>query len=293
MQLLIILGLMLVLPLGTCGGAPEDLAATSAGLGTLALPEGWLQVPSREVVLDLRHESLEFGGRQDAGEFLAAVLNVLLGANYTVYLSDGFIRDEINYYRSHLSRERPAELSATVLKCLEQVHASGQLDWDSFQRDLGQAVDSATVGRHLPWLSPPFKANALRVAGAGSTNLPCLHLSLKWASRDYGGGVQYSRRPGGLTGETVLREGQCTLWAFDAELRLFKGDQRLLQKAYFRDEWQRTYVTVYERPLWKTSQAVLTDLATGVKVRPVAPEEGRTKPQGKGGRSYKVIPLKK
>jgi hypothetical protein len=236
-------------------------------------------LPSRQVVLDLRHELLEYGARQDAGEFLAAILNVLLGANYTVRFSDEFIQNEINYYRANQSRETPVGMSGVILSCLEQARASGRLDWDCFKWDFGQG-STLTAARHFPWMAPPIKAQAVQLAGGEVTNLACLHLSLKWTGRGYGGAVQYARRPGGLPGETVLREGQKTLWAFEAEMRLAKGGQTLFEKGYPREEWQRTYVTVYEQPLWKTSQAVLRDLAIGLKTKPVpVGDGGRTKPR--------------
>ena len=97
MKRMIVLGLALLLPAMVRGGTGETTAGPKPGTNGTAVPEGWLQLPSRELVLDLRHESLEYGARRDAGEFLDAVLNVLLEANYHVLLSDEFILDEIKY----------------------------------------------------------------------------------------------------------------------------------------------------------------------------------------------------
>ena len=78
-------------------------------------------------------------------------------------------------------------------------------------------------------------------------------------------------------GETVITEGNSKLWAFTAVMQLTKGGQTLFEKSYPREEWQRTYVTVYERPLWKTSQAILQDLASGVRRKPVPVEVAKGK----------------
>jgi hypothetical protein len=272
--------LTMTLGLAVPGGASEPNGGTGPTTNGMAVLEGWLQLSARELVLDLRHESLAYGARQGAGEFLAALLNLLLGADYTVRLSDEFIHDEIAYYRANLSREVPVEMSGAILSCLEKARASGVLDWDCFKSAFSHSTTLTTAGRHLPWLAPPLKAKAVRLAGADGTNLTCLRLSLKWTGRTYRGGVQYSRRPGGLPGETVLREGQSTLWAFAAVVRLERGGRKLFEKAYPREEWQRTYVTAYERPLWKTSQAILQDLATGLKAKPPPPgESGRKQPR--------------
>src|SRR5262245_5296133 len=84
------------------------------------------------------------------------------------------------------------------------------------------------------------------------------------------GGVQHTSRPGGLMGETVITEGKGKLWAFDGVVELTRGGQTLFQKTYPREEWQRMYVTIYDQPVWKTSQAILQDLASGVRQKPTA-----------------------
>jgi hypothetical protein len=130
---MVVLGLLLLLPAMVRGGTGETTVGHAPGTNGTAVLEGWLQLPSRELVLDLRHESLEYGARRNAGEFLDAVLNVLLEANYHVLLSDEFILDEIKYYRTNLTREAPIQMSAAILACLEKAHASGVLDWDGFK----------------------------------------------------------------------------------------------------------------------------------------------------------------
>jgi hypothetical protein len=279
MKLTALIGLALLLPAIGRTSTSEVNQVTSPATNTIAVPEAWLQLPSRELVLDLQHDSLEYGARLDASEFLAAVLNVLLAANYTVRLSDDFIQGEIRYYRENLSREVPVEMSRAILGCLERARVSGMLDWDCFKGDF--RTEPTAAERHLPWLAPPFKAKLVSLAGADGTNLACLRLLLKWTGRSYGGAVQHSRRPGGLPGETVLLEGKNKLWAFAAEMRLTKGGQTSFEKIYPREEWQSTYVTVYERPLWKTSQAILQDLARGLRPPPgPAGEVDRKKKRG-------------
>ncbi len=278
MKRMIVLGLALLLPAMVRGGTGETTAGPKPGTNGTAVPEGWLQLPSRELVLDLRHESLEYGARRDAGEFLDAVLNVLLEANYHVLLSDEFILDEIKYYRTNLTREAPIQMSDAILACLEKARASGVLDWDSFKQIPRPGM--VATERHLPWMGPPFKARAISLGGAEATNFACLHLSLKWAGRSYGGAVQFSRRPGGLPGERVLLQGEKALWAFAAVMRLEKGGQTLFEKGYPQDEWQRTYVTILDQPAPKATQAILRDLITGLKAKTV-PVPG---PSGKKSR---------
>ena len=274
------LGLALLLPQMACCGSSDSPEGTSSMTNATRVPEAWLVLPSREVVLDLQHESLEYGARRDASEFLASVLNVLLGANYTVRFSDRFIEGEIKYYRDNLSQEAPTEMSKAILTCLERARASGQLDWNCFKGDFSRSAGPTAAERHLPWLAPPFKANLLSLAGAAGTNLPRLHLSLKWAGRGYAGGVQHTRRPGGLMGETVITQGSAHLWAFAAVMSLTKDGRTLFEKEYPREDWQNSYVTIYDQPLWKTSQAILQDLASGLRPKPEpAGEPGKKKPR--------------
>jgi len=263
---LLFVGLGLLLPGIACGQA-TTVATTGTPTNAAAVSDGWLQVPGRELVLDVQQDSLEYGARRDAGEFIAAVLEVLLGANYTVRLGDQYIQEEIDYYRENLNLETPVEMGKSVLSCLEKARASGILDWECFKGDFMRHAEPTAAQWHLPWMAPPYKATAVSLAGPASTNLACLHLSLKWNGLSYGGAVQHTRRPGGLMGETVLTEGSGKLWAFSA-VQLTKPGQTLFEKGYPREEWQRAYVTIYERPLWKTSQAILQDLATGVKLKP-------------------------
>jgi hypothetical protein len=70
-------------------------------------------------------------------------------------------------------------------------------------------------------------------------------------------------------GETVITEGTSKIWAFSAVMQLTQGEQTLFEKSYPREEWQRMYVTIYDQPLWKTSHAILQDLVTGLRQKPV------------------------
>lgn len=280
MKLMFVLALALPLPPFCPAKAGETTNVTPPLTNALALPQGWLLTPSRELVLDVQQIGLEYGARQDASEFVAGVLSVLLGANYNVQLSDEMLQGEINYYRANLTREVPVEMSGAILSCLEHARAAGVIDWDCFKERFKHTTELTGAERHLPWMAPPLKARAISLAGAASTNRVRLHLSLKWTGRNYGGGVQYSRRPGSLPGESVLREGQSALWAFDAVMGLTKDGQARLEKLYPREDWQRSYITIYDQPLWKTSQAILQDIAAGL--RPPKPassgQGGKTKP---------------
>lgn len=268
MKLLSFLGLALLVP---CFGHADTSVTkdVSAATNVVEVPDGWLQLPARELVLDVRQDPLEYGVRRDSGEFISSVLNVLLRANYAVRLSDEYIQGEIQFYRANLSQELPVEMGKAILSCLEKARDSGVLDWDCFKGDFSRQVDQSVAARHLPWMAPPFKARAVSLAGPNGTNLACLRLSLKWTGRGYGGGVQHTRRPGGLMGESVITEGSSKIWAFSAVMQLTKGGQTLFEKSYPREEWQRMYASIYEQPLWKTSQAILQDLASGLRQKPV------------------------
>ncbi|HTL58760.1 MAG TPA: hypothetical protein VL361_23940 [Candidatus Limnocylindrales bacterium] len=278
MKMMLVFGLALLLPSVVRSSTTDDADASRPTTNLLVVPEGWLQLPSHELVLDIQQEFLEYDARQNAGEFLAAILNVLLGVNYAVRLSDEFLQGEIKYYRANLTREVPVEMSSSILTCLERARDSGVLDWDCFKQGFTRSAEMKTTERHLPWMAPPFRAKAVTLARVNGTNLACLHLSLKWAGRAYGGAVQYSRRPGSLPGERVMVEGQRKLWAFAAVMRLTRDGQTLFEKTYPREEWQKTYITIYDQPVWKTSQAILQDIATGLRFKPApAAEPGKTK----------------
>ena len=282
MKLKYFLTVVLLLPFDTRSGTNQPVAGISSGTRATAVPEGWLQLPSRDLVLDVQHEFLEYGARRDSGEFFAAVLNVLLAANYNVQLSEEFLQGEIKYYKSNLSVETPVEMSGAILACLQHSRDSGLLDWDCFKQNIARPVEMATTERHLPWMAPPFKAKAVSLARAEGTNVACLHLSLRWAGRAYGGAVQYSRRPGSLPGEHVMVQGQNKLWAFAAVMRLTKDGQTFFEKTYPQEEWQKTYITIYDQPVWKTSQAILQDLATGLRPKPLpVAQPGKTKQRKK------------
>jgi hypothetical protein len=158
MKATILFGLLVLLPLIVCSGTSAASEGTNPATNVTVLPEGWLQLPTRELVLDLRHESLEPGSRRDASEFVAAVLNVLLGANYTVRLSDDFIRGELEYYRGN--QEVPVEMGRGILNCLERARASGVLDWDCFKGDFSRNGGPTAAERHLPWMAPPHQGQS-------------------------------------------------------------------------------------------------------------------------------------
>jgi len=254
-------------------GGLEAAEGASPETNLPAVPEGWLQVPSHEVILDVRHKWFEFSARQDACEFLATLINLLALANYTVRLSDDFVRQEINYYREYQNQEVPIELSKGLLDCLERSRVSGVLDWDCFKGDFSRGVQNATKQRHLPWMAPPLKPNALTLARPDNTNLACLSLTLEWTGRDSQGGVLYSRGPHTFPGESVLVQGRGKLWAFSAVMRLTKGSETLFEKTYQREEWKKSYSSAFEQPLWKTSEAILQDIKIGLRPKPAPPAD--------------------
>jgi hypothetical protein len=278
MKPITVLALMLLLQLAGLRGVVEAREEEPLLTDNLAVPEGWLQSPpSRELVLDVRQEGLEYGARRDACEFLTTLINKLLGAGYTIHLSDDFIQREIKYYRENLNREKPVEMSKAILGCLEEARTSGALDWDCFKRNFSQSTQmtSPERERHLPWLGPPSKTKLLYIAGA--TNLPTLHLWLDWTGRSYHGAVLYSRGPATFPGESVVLQGKDKLWAFSAVMRFTKGSETVFDKAYLPEKWQSSYATHAEQPLFKISQAVLEDVAIGLHPKPIPPADTGSK----------------
>jgi hypothetical protein len=269
---LTIVRLALALMFITAAGALEGAEAASPGTNS-PVSDGWLQLPSHEVVLDVRHKWFEFGARQDACEFLATLITFLTQANYTVRLSDDFIRQEIDYYREYQKQEVPVELSKGLLNCLEQSRASGVLDWDCFKGDFSRGLQNSTRQRHLLWIAPPLKPSALALARPDNTNLACLSLTLEWAGRDSRGAVLYSRGPRAFPGESVLIQGKTKVWAFSAVMRLTKGSETIFEKTYQREEWKKSYSSAFEQPLWKTSEAILQDIKIGLRPKPVPPAD--------------------
>jgi hypothetical protein len=265
--------LALLLTFIAVAGALHAADVSSLETNSPSIPDGWLQSPSHELVLDVRHKWFEFGARQDACEFLATLINLLAQANYTVHLSDDFIQQEINYYREYLNQEVPVELSKGLLGCLEQSRAAGVLDWDCFKGDFSRGVQNSTKQRHLPWMAPPFKPNAITLARPNDTNYARLSLTLEWTGRDSRGAVLYSRGPRTFPGESILLQGKGKLWAFSAVMRLTKGGESLFEKTYQREEWKKSYSSAFEQPLWKTSEAILQDIKIGLRPAPAAPAD--------------------
>ena len=199
-------------------------------------------------------------------------------------LSDGFLQDEIIYYTLNLDREKPAGLSRDVLACLRTARASHVLDWGCFKTVSKGDADLLAGGRHLPWMSPPFGSDGVKLTEPGCTNLPQLQLVLHWSGHPVHGSAQMTRRKDGfgsrkegLAGDTILLTSDDILWGLSAEMRLQAGGQTAFEKSYPQDALQRTYVSVYERPAERTMQRVLQDLDTGLKPKPEPPPPAKGK----------------
>ncbi len=161
-------------------------------------------------------------------------------------------------------------MSKAILECLEKTRDTGLLNWDNFKQISRKGTEMVDAQRHLPWMAVPVKAKAITLAGTNAA-CPRLQLKLLWSSREARGAVQYDRRPGMLSypQETVIIRGQGTLWRFGAVLRLENGGQQAFFKVYPACEWQRAYFTASEYPVTKLTQAIVMDLATGLKAKPV------------------------
>ena len=254
--------LLLLLAALSAEAAPAVRAAASASPAT-----NWLYLPGRALVLDVRHRKMNLHCRSEAAEVVQSVLQQLLLAGYSVFLSRDYVQAERDYYRAHTTNEAPAATARAVLACLESSLARGDFDWSCLRDATRAAPDSLAVSRSFPWLHTVQDPKKLRLAPADTASLPVLQLDIEWEGRESRGTAAINApRWGGISlGENRVYQGVGRIWNIAATLRLRQGDQVLFEKEYPAEEWQKLYINNTGLPHYRTTQKILTDLEAGLK----------------------------
>jgi hypothetical protein len=273
--LLLFFLLLLALTVPTCG--PSLMAAesqlTKLGLDKTNAPSpdtGWLRVPSKAVILDIHHDPLVPNSRHQASELTYFIIQELVHADYTVYLSPSFIEDEIRYYKSISTQDRSA---AAILACLESATNSGELDWNCLRVASSLSSANAADDINFPWSQPPKTSSLVQLSKPGDPPIPALSLNMHWMARVAKGIVGFSSRFAD-TPQSV--SGKSTLWNPSATLRLGSGPNELFRKHYPMQDWKTQYHQSSELPLQVTTLAILEDVRVGLKPKPdVAAKEKR------------------
>ena len=252
------------------------LAALSAEAAPAAT--NWLYLPGRALVIDIRHQRMNLNCRSEAAEIVQSVLQQLLLAGYTVFLSRDYVQAERDYYRAHTTNEAPAATARAVLACLESSLARGDFDWSCLRDATRAAPDSLAVSRNFPWLHTLRDPKTLRLAPADATLLPVLQLDIEWDGRASRGtaAINAPRWGGTSLGENRVYRGVGQIWNIAATLRLRQGDRLLFEKEYPAEEWQKLYINNTGLPHYRTNQKILEDMQAGLKP-PVPTTAGKKK----------------
>jgi len=247
--------------------APAVRATASASAAT-----NWLFLPDRALVLDIRHRQVNVNCRTEAAEIVQSVLQQLLLADYTVFLSRDYVQAERDYYRAHTTNEAPAVTACAVLACLESSLDRGDFDWSCLRDAARAAPDSLAVSRNFPWLHAVRDPRKLHLASADAASLPVLQLDIVWDGRaSRGTSAINAPRWGGISlGENRVYQGVGHIWNIAATLRLRQGDRVMFEKEYPAEEWQKLYINNTGLPHYRTNQKILEDLHAGLKP-PAAP----------------------
>ena len=251
------------------------LAALSAEAAPIAT--NWLHLPGRALVLDIRHQRMNLNCRSEAAEIVQSVLQQLLLADYTVFITRDYVQAERDYYRAHSTSEAPAATARAVLACLESSLARGDFDWSCLRDAARAAPDSLAVSRNFPWLHTLRDPKKLRLVPADTSSLPVLQLDIEWDGRASRGTAAINAPKWGGTslGENRVYQGVGHVWNISATLRLRQGDRVLFEKEYPAEDWQKLYINNTGLPHYRTNQKILADLEAGLK--PPAPPVGRKK----------------
>jgi hypothetical protein len=236
-------------------------------------PTGWLLVPEKALVLDVRHENLRPECRRPASELFQAILQELLASGTTLYFSRAMVTTEAEYYRTNLTNEVSRSTVAELLGSLDESLKTGALDWQRLHELHVKAPDSETVSRNLPWLSPGPDVRQIRMAGEAQAGLPVLELSFRWSSTAMRGIVLSSNA---RTHKADIFSGKGQAWKVDADLRLRQGETNRVTRTYSAPAWEARYYDMISRPLAVTTRLILHDLKAGL-TPPSAPPDPKSK----------------
>ncbi len=246
---------------------PAEAAPAAGAAANTPVATNWLYLTNRTLVLDIRHRQENVNCRTEAAEIVQSVLQQLLLADYTVFLSRDYVQAERDYYRVHATNEAPAATARAVLACLESSLTRGDFDWSCLRDAARAAPDSLAVSRNFPWLYAVRDPQKLRLASAEAASLPVLQLDIVWDGRaSRGTAALNAPRWGGTSlGENRVYQGVGHIWNIAATLRFRQGERVLFEKEYPAEEWQKLYINNTGLPHYRTNQKILEDLQLGLK----------------------------
>jgi len=264
---LVLLLVTLLLSLGCFSTSAAESQFTKLGLdktNVASAQTGWLQLPSKAVVLSIHHEPLVPACRHQASQLTLFIIQELVHADYTVYLSSSFTDDEIRYYKS---LENVEESASRILSCLEAATNSRTLDWDCLRAASAQGATDLTDDNNFPWSQPPKNSNLVLLAEPDDRAIPELSLNVHWLGRRANGVVGFSSSM--RSRETAPAfSGKSVLWNPSATLRLGTGPSEIFRKHYSMQEWKDMYHQSSDTPLQVTILAILEDIRAGLKPKP-------------------------
>jgi hypothetical protein len=258
--------LLLVLTQALAHTVPAEQVDTNTS--PAAVPAGWLLVPEKALVLDVRHDNLRPACRRHASELFQAILQELLASGTMIYFSKALVTAEAEYYRPNLTNEVSPKTVENLLRSLDESLKTGVLDWQRLHQIHISAPDSETVSRNLPWLSPGLDVRQIRMATEAQAALPVLELTFRWSGIAMRG-IVLSSNPGSRAN---LYTGKGQAWKVDADLRLRQGESNRLARTYSAPDWKARYEDTISRPLSVTTQYILQDVKTGLTPSPALPD---------------------
>jgi hypothetical protein len=238
------------------------LLALSAEAATTKTETNSAAPLGRDLVLFVKHEKLVPECREDAGEFVQSILQMLSRKGYTVHLAREFVSAECDYYRANATNEVSPATAQAVRACLEDSLRRNWLDWDCLRAVHRAAPDSAAVMRHFPWLQIPRDSSEVQLA-ATTNSLPVLELNLRWEGVAVRGiAALGTSRFGGvpLSDYTPTYTGTTYLWNPSATLRLLHGEATVFEQSYPGEARRKQYINKTDLPSYRTNWKILDDL---------------------------------
>src|SRR5258706_9654110 len=113
-------------------GLGSDSMLSKLGLDkTNALPgTGWLNLPSRELLLEIHGGALTHDCRREANELRFFLFRELIQAGYLIHLAPCFVDDEISYYELNSPSKDSEPRHRGIIACLQAAKRSEAFDWD-------------------------------------------------------------------------------------------------------------------------------------------------------------------
>ncbi|MBN1546803.1 MAG: hypothetical protein JW902_09105 [Syntrophaceae bacterium] len=237
------------------------------GRTTNLVPFGWLQIGSREIVLDIQQEGLQRSVRFQAGYLVRNILEEIMKAFPRVYLSSLFIENEIQYFRNRIeSSKLPpllSEADKALLQCLERFEKRKRIEWNCLS-----GIGKKSMGDYF-WSVTMKRLDTSRIfLHAGQQEMPTLSYRMKWEVREYQGG-------------SAIRKHDVR--NFSASVRLLDKEKKVvLEKFYPLEPWKNQYImsatgSIQHEPSSVLSDVILRDIRRGVRVGKYAPLKATAK----------------